>query len=79
MTPSHTHNNKQDPQKMYNSTKEMLLDRIRNRGYWPEQIRHPSEFRKFFIAKDLTYCGFALNLAEVKLEKKDKGKDRLSD
>ena len=47
----------------------MLLSRIRNQNYWPEQIRHPSEYRKFFVAEDQTYCGFALNLAEVAPEK----------
>lgn len=57
----------------------MLRDRIRNQGYWPEQLKHPSEYRRFFVAEDLTFCGFALNMAEVALEKQAQKNKQLNE
>ena len=39
----------------------MIESDLKQPSYWPKGLTLPSNYRKFYIASDLSYCGFAHN------------------
>lgn len=52
-------------QKSYAYAKENIKAAMREPNYWPAGMKHPSEYRKFYMADDLSFCGFSKNLNGV--------------
>lgn len=38
---------------------------MKQKSYWPDGLTMVGEFRKFYVANDLSYCGFAQNEREI--------------
>lgn len=51
--------------KRYCEKRSIIQENLRQKDYWPEGITHPNNFRKFYVAQDLSYCGFAQNEDEI--------------
>ena len=51
--------------KRYTEKRRIIQQNIKQKNYWPEGITHPKKFRKFYVAQDLSYCGFAQNENEI--------------
>ena len=52
-------------QKSYEYTKENIKAALREPNYWPAGMKHPSEYRKFYMANDLSFCGFSKDIKGV--------------
>ena len=52
-------------QKSYNYAKQSIKAAIAHPNYWPEGMKHPSEYRKFYMANDLSFCGFSKDIKGV--------------
>lgn len=42
----------------YAEARKQIQEAISEKDYWPEGMRHPAEYRKFYMAEDLSFCGF---------------------
>ena len=42
----------------YAEAKTNILKAIRSKEYWPDGMKHPREYRKFYMADDFSHCGF---------------------
>lgn len=45
----------------YNATKKSIVDNMNSKQYWPKGMTHPDEYRVFYWAPDMSFCGFAAN------------------
>ena len=45
----------------YEDKKKTIEQNLKKNDYWPEVLKKPSKFRKFYIKKDLSSCGFGIN------------------
>jgi len=43
----------------YDQKRLELVQNLKTKDYWPESLKAPTYFRKFIVADDLSYCGFA--------------------
>ncbi len=50
--------NKNESAKRYLEAKSQIRKEIKRQDYWPEGMTHPNKFRKFYLADDMSYCGF---------------------
>ncbi|CDW80018.1 UNKNOWN [Stylonychia lemnae] len=50
-----------NPVQSYNFKKNLIVQNIKSKDYWPESIKHPNQYREFYWAPDLSFCGFATN------------------
>lgn len=57
--------NNRESAKRYSNTRRVLKENLKLKDYWPEGITHPSQYRRFYAANDLSYCGFARSEAEI--------------
>jgi hypothetical protein len=60
-TVQETGSSKNESAKRYLEAKSQIRKDIKQRDYWPEGMTHPNEFRKFYLADDMSYCGFGTN------------------
>jgi hypothetical protein len=51
--------------KRYVSRRRILENNLKSKNYWPDGITHPNNYRKFYVANDLSYCGFAQTEGEI--------------
>ena len=42
---------------------------LKTKDYWPESLKKPQRFRKFIVAEDLSYCGFAQDEKTLTIER----------
>jgi hypothetical protein len=48
-----------NPVKKYQSHRSKIVDNLKSKDYWPEEICHPDDYRSFYWTNDLSFCGFA--------------------
>lgn len=41
--------------------KNQILENIKSKQYWPNGMTHPDQYRVFYWAPDMSFCGFAAN------------------
>lgn len=52
---------KNDSESKYFERRHLIESDLKQPSYWPKGLTLPSDYRKFYIASDLSYCGFAHN------------------
>ena len=43
-----------------------LKSKLNDRQHWPDELVRPDKYRKFYVASDLSYCGFGKSEKEIK-------------
>lgn len=54
------------PVQRYNIMKRQIIQNLKSKQYWPEDLKKPEQFREFYWAPDLSFCGFATSGTLVK-------------
>lgn len=60
-----------DSSRRYITKRRIIQENLKAKNYWPEGITHPNNYRKFYVAQDLSYCGFAQNESEIGKRRSD--------
>lgn len=55
---SYINKSRKSEQNTYKKTRHNIQKNLSEKDYWPQGIRHPRDFRKFYMANDLKFCGF---------------------
>ena len=60
-----------DSSRRYITKRRIIQENLKAKNYCPEGITHPNNYRKFYVAQDLSYCGFAQNESEIGKRRSD--------
>lgn len=53
----------------YEQRRSELEKNLKTKDFWPKGLREPNNFRKFIVADDLSYCGFAKDEETLNIER----------
>ena len=48
-----------NPAQKYASTRDKIMQSLKQKDYWPDTMKHPENYRSFYWTDDMTFCGFA--------------------
>lgn len=57
--------------KLYEAKKCEILNQLSKRDYWPEGMTIPKDYKKFYVANDLSFCGFAKDEHEISRKRRE--------
>jgi len=55
----------------YEIKKDMMVQNLKLKDYWPEGMTKPQQYKKFYVANDLSFCGFAKDEKEISRKRKE--------